>query len=298
MYSRDKSLAILTGIICALIFISGTSLGAYYAVSKLGIIPGLMATACYLILDLCIIWGSYIDYHEDRNIMEWISWGVKYTASFYMLTVSGIIVYVAIFSADTQVKKSSNIDMALAAQTKCLQNSGTQQACRKVYESTLKETTNVDSLNSRSELASNQWAFEISKNPLFHYSPGLIGLIGILILTFVCKLYSKEEKNDGELPLSQSMTSLKLSKANAPFINSGKGKTWSKGNVSIRARPNGNGYSLNVRKDGKEKYGILISKSELPIYESMAFDKVKQSIIERRTAKNSNDILAKELKSI
>lgn len=181
-YNRDKTVGILTGLICLFVVAGGTLTGIYYAFSKLDTMPALLSSAAYLILDIVVIWCSYIDYCENNTPVEKTAWSIKYPLSIYALVMGGLISH----SLINEGKQISNIDQALRAQNECLRNGGFQTACRKIYETTL-----LSGNQTLSEQSHNNWADKWLVNPLFHYMPGLLGLIGMIILTAVMKLSEK-----------------------------------------------------------------------------------------------------------
>ena len=101
-YDRQKTLAVVTGLTCCLVFAGGTALGSYHAITTIGIAAGLLAIASYILADIAVAWAAYIDYHEDQNAMEWASWAVKYIVSFYLLFSGGCIAF-AMFDLATDI---------------------------------------------------------------------------------------------------------------------------------------------------------------------------------------------------
>src|SRR5215210_2368024 len=191
MYNREKTLAVVTGIVCALIFAAGTLLGSYHAIITIGVFAGALATACYLIGDIAIAWAAYIDYQEDGNAMEWGAWAVKYVLSFYLLFSGGCIAYMLFTDGATQTGRTATKKRASEAQQSCLKSAtaaaggkpltnSAQAACRKIYEAQLGAETAAD---NETEGKREKWVDAFTGFPLFNYIPGIGGLCGLLLLT-------------------------------------------------------------------------------------------------------------------
>lgn len=190
-YNREKTLAILTGIVCALIFLCGTTLGAIHSINALGMF-GLLSVACYLICDGAIIWASFIDYHEDGNAMEWAAWGVKYLLAAYLLFSGGCIAWLMMMESGRDKAQTSRTSAYQKTFDDCMAKNGKPVTCRKVAESLLKNETE----NDKAQITEKSDAAGIIKTyvdmPLFKYLPGLLGLFGMFVLTLVSKLAPQE----------------------------------------------------------------------------------------------------------
>jgi hypothetical protein len=188
IYNRDRLLAILTGIVCALIFIGGTFLGALHSLEELGNY-GWLAVSAFLIADLAVIWACIIDYYEDGNLMEWTSWIIKFL-------ISGLLLFNGAAIAHQMINQSR----ADREETKRVDESA------KVY----KETRNrrlAENIHRRELQSDKEENVERSKGsfldryihwPLFKYLPGIVGLFCILIMTFVSKISEQKTKESSQ----------------------------------------------------------------------------------------------------
>lgn len=193
LYDREKTIAMVTGVICALIFFGGTSLGSYHAFIMLGIFAGVLATASYLIADAVIIWASVVDYHEDKTPMEWAAWLVKYGLSLYMLIAGGCIAYKLFTGGEAEVALSQRASGTSQAYTDCMKNAKTKaaragcQGMAKTYNQTEAERADAKTSKERPE-----WIDKFTNHPLFNYLPGILGLLGAAFLTLVSKLFPQK----------------------------------------------------------------------------------------------------------
>jgi len=191
-YSREKTLAVLTGLICMCVSLGGTVLGSYHAITTIGAFAGLLATACYIIADLVVYWAARIDYKEDGNAMEWSSWGVKYFLSFYLLFTGGCVAYLLFNDGGVQNNRDATVGRAKATFQDCVKSGAKQTICQKQYDSVMKSETELN--GKVADTAKAEWLEKFLKFPLFNYIPGVLGLFGAVILTFVAKVIANKKR--------------------------------------------------------------------------------------------------------
>lgn len=301
-YDREKTLAILTGILCVLVFLSGTLLGAYHAITTIGVIAGVLALGCYLILDVVIAWASYIDYRESGNAMEWTAWGVKYPASLYLLVVGGCIAFTMFSGAEMGAAKDSAVARASKAQSDCLREAGNkrggQAACQKTYQSTLDmESQQMDKKKETDRGGSREVVEAFIGFPLFHYTPGLLGLGGMVALTLVAKLTAKKkDSDDPDGPLFSS-GSVRLSRGSqaAPLRVTGRAShsvSNGRGTLSLKRG------SIRFRTAGmQEKHVAYVSDADLPSLEATDYESLAKEAVRRRESRHGKDSLCVAIES-
>lgn len=292
-YNREKTLAVLTGIVCVLVFLAGTALGGYHAFSIIGIIAGLLALASYGLADVAVAWGSYIDYKESGGPMEWTAWIVKYLLSFYLLINGGCIAYSLFYSSEGSMDRSAVIARASAAQKQCLEAGGSTKgraaSCAKVYETSyaggMKELEQKASGISDAESAVKKFL----SFPLFHYIPGILGLLGIVAFTLVSKLTTEHEPQI--MPVS-NRGGLRMAVHSAPLIvqsshsvTNGRGATLSLKRNAIRFRQSG----IN------EKHVTHVSAAEMAVLETLDYKALAKEALRLRRQKLGDDELCRHI---
>lgn len=242
-YDREKTLAVLTGLICMCVSFGGTALGSYHAIVVIGVLAGILATACYIIADLVVYWAARIDYKESGNAMEWTSWAVKYILSFYLLFSGGCVAYVLFSESGVQSNRTATTDRAQQQFQQCVKSGAKQSVCQKQYDGVLKtESSQNESIASKGK---TEWVEKFIQFPLFNYIPGILGLIGAVVLTFVAKLTANKKRKTKPVETPQpTQAKLKLQTAQAPFRA-----------TSLHKVENGNGFGLSLSPSG---YGVSI----------------------------------------
>jgi len=296
-YNREKTLAVVTGIVCALIFCAGTALGAVHSLRELGAI-GVLSVACYLIADIAVCWAAYIDYKEDGNAMEWTAWIVKYALSLYLLFSGGCIAYLMITNAQGERATFTRQELYQKTYDDCIERGGKPVSCRKLA-SEFNQTEAQTQQKDKEQKAENAgWLNDYVSWPLFKYFPGLLGVFGLIGLTLVSKIIrpSSEDAGGQIIPMA-SASGLRASYGNAPFSapptsqsypevsNGKKGQTA----ASFRLKPSGKGYALNFRHNGRELYGMMISAAEAPVYATMSFKNIARTVVDQRRQKKPQD---------
>jgi len=198
-YNREKTLAIVTGLVCVLIFLCGTTLGGIHSLMALGGF-GILSVACYLIADSAIAWAAYVDYHEDGNAVEWAAWIVKYLLSAYLLFSGGCIAWLMMMERGTESAQTSRSELYQKAYDDCMSKPGANgkpprsRDCTQHAKGLLGNETELN----KKETAEKNTAAGFVKTyvdwPLFKYLPGLLGLAGLFALTLVSKLVPQEDK--------------------------------------------------------------------------------------------------------
>lgn len=265
-YDRERTLAVMTGLICLCVSLGGTVLGSYHAIITIGVLAGLLATACYVIADLVVAWAARIDYKESDNAMEWCSWTVKYILSFVLLFIGGCIAYTLFSDGGVENNRNATSGRAKSAFQDCLKNGGKQHICQRQYDSVMKNESgvNVDMANS----AKVEWLEKMLHFPLFNYIPGVLGLFGAVALTLVAKLTAnKKKKNKVEQPLyTTGKANVKLSNPVAPLkAPSKRYASVSNGKESFRLRTvKGNSGSVQIswRGGGQELFCKTVSDAD------------------------------------
>lgn len=307
-YNREKTLAIVTGIVCALIFCAGTALGSYHAIITIGAFAGMLATACYLIGDIAIAWAAYIDYQEDGNAMEWASWAVKYGLSFYLLFSGGCIAYMLFNDGATQTGRTATMKRASEAQATCLKNTGAngakvtnaaQAACRKVYEAQLSSETATDKEKEGNRV---KWVDDFTTFPLFNYIPGILGLASLLLITFVSKLSKGSARSGGnELEFNTGTVRMSSAGGRSNFtLPAGETESLprvSNGQQSFRFKPQGSRYAVNWRSNGRERYGVMVTPDKARSLAGLSYADVARFVIGHRRAGDANDGLSREIEA-
>jgi len=289
-YNREKTLAVLTGIVCVLVFLAGTALGGFHAFSVIGIVAGLLALASYVLADVAVAWGSYIDYKESGGPMEWTAWIVKYLLSFYLLINGGCIAYSLFYSSESAMDRSAVIARAATAQKQCLEAGGNQKgraaSCQKTYQATfdagMKELDGKTAAVSEAELAVKKFL----SFPLFHYIPGILGLLGIVAFTLVSKLTTKHEAQPFVVQrqrggLTMAAHSAPLVVASSYSVTNGRGSTLSLKRNAIRFRQSG----MN------EKHVTHVSAAEMAVLETFDYKALAAEAVRLRRQKLGNDAL-------
>lgn len=291
-YDREKTLAILTGLLCLLVFLAGTVLGGYHAFLTIGVGAGILALASYGIADVVIAWASFIDYKESGGAMEWAAWAIKYPLSLYLLVSGGCIAYTMFYTAETANDRTAAVVRASDAQKRCLEAPGAQRgrqaACQKTYESTLASESKLLGDKKDSEASTEKAVQSFLRFPLFHYIPGILGVFGMIGLTLVAKLTA-----DHSEPLfSTGKAQMRFTSASAPLVNrktasvaNGKGAFLSLKRNAIRFRMSG----MN------EKHVAYVSDAEMPLLESLDYAGLAAEALKRRRASVGNDDLCQKI---
>lgn len=217
-YNREKTIAVLTGLICCMVSLGGTVLGSYHAGIVLGFFAALLCTASYGIADLVVYWAARIDYMEDGNAMEWTAWAVKYVLSLYLLFSGALVSYEMYTSGTSQGNKTATAQRAKETFNDCVKSGGRQSICQRQYDSLLKAETDSNDKKESKETA--QWAKDIINNPMFNYIPGILGIVGMIALTLVNKLAKQKARKQDEMDEPQpTRRASRLSSAlqTAPF---------------------------------------------------------------------------------
>ena len=308
-YNREKTLAIVTGIVCGLIFLAGTVLGSYHAIITIGVFAGALATACYLIGDIAIAWAAYIDYEEDGNAMEWAAWAVKYGLSFYLLFSGGCIAYMLFTDGGTQNSRTATMKRASEAQAACVKNAGVKPsnsalaACRRIYETTLQTESAADQTKETERV---KWVDDFTSFPLFNYIPGIAGLASLLLLTFVSKLTKgSAQSGGGNDPLQFNLGGVRMqsgggrSRANftLPVGETESLQRVSNGQQSFRFKPQGGRYAVNWRSNGRERYGVMVTPDKARSLAGLSYDDVARFVIDHRRTNDPDDGLSREIQA-
>lgn len=192
-YDRSKLFAVATGLLCALVFLAGTSLGAYHSLTELGMIAGLMSVACYLICDLALVVASVVDYAEDNNPLEWCAWLVKGFLTVYLLFSGGCIAFLLLEKAQTESALTSRVASSQKAFNDCLASAQTtkdKNRCNALAR-TIQETEGANASAAKDERrAAAGWIASYVEWPLFKYLPGILGALCLFGLTLAAKLNS------------------------------------------------------------------------------------------------------------
>lgn len=296
MYNREKTLAVVTGIVCALIFCAGTSLGAVHSLKELGAI-GVLSVACYLIADVAVVWGAYIDYKEDGNALEWTAWIVKYALSLYLLFSGGCIAYLMITNAQGERATVTRQELYQKTYDDCIGRGGKPTPCRKLASEFNQGEAQAQKKEKEQKAEGAGWINDYVSWPLFKYFPGLLGVLGLIVLTLVSKIIGSSHDASGQLLPMTSGGNLRPSYGNAllslppiaqsyPEVSNGKRGQQA---ASFRLKPSGRGYSLNFRHGGRERYGMMISSAEAPIFSTMKYREIARAVCDQRRQRNPDD---------
>lgn len=306
-YDREKTLAIITGLVCALIFLCGTLLGGIHSMTELGML-GVLSVACYLICDAAVAWAAYIDYQEDNNAMEWTAWAVKYVLSAYLLFSGGCIAYLMIKNAGNERQTANRSAIYQEQYDRCMQGKGANPvSCRKLASEFNKGEAASQNEHNQAKEKNAEFVETYLNWPLFKYFPGLLGLGGLFALTLVSKLMRTKKTRNHSQPkqFSNSKASVRMTKQTAPFVAPSKTRYKAVSNgkrgkqaASFRFSPSGNNYSVNLRYDGRELYGMLVSDAEAAVYSTSSFQEIAQAVINERKFKNKKDQTAKLIESL
>lgn len=263
-YNREKTLAILTGLLCLCVCGAGTILGSYHAILAIGVFAGILATCCYVIGDLVVIWASWIDYKEDGNAMEWSSWGVKYIISFYLLFSGGGVAYLLFTGGDLENSRNATVKRAEDTFKNCLKSGARQSICQKQYDAIAKSEIAVRAESSPKV----EWLEKFLAFPLFNYIPGILGLFGALILTFVAKVIAPKKpkrKVEQPQPIPQTRTARKTFLASHAPLRVSSAHTVDNGaGFYLSLSPQGEGVSIRFRERGSTaKHVIRVPNSVL-----------------------------------
>lgn len=280
MYSRDKALAILTGLMCGLIFLSATTLGTFYYVSTIGWL-GIFAASGLLILDMAIIWASYIDHHEDGTILEYVAWSVKGIGAVYLLFFGGCLIYVLSergFEAEgLKTRNQATVDYL----KQCKESGMSERTCRETGKQQIQAVKREEAPPSFADLYIHHPASKI-------VGP-VLGLICLIALTFAAKWSTRP--NAPVQPLQTSSASIRVAPASAPLrLPAGQS-----GHASLKVpfnggtfsfRKNGNGYVCWLRiRGGTDKYlakSPMLGQAEVSILASMNAADVAREVLSGR----------------
>lgn len=294
MYDREKTLAILTGLLCVLVFLAGTLLGGYHAFLTIGVGAGILALASYVIADVVIAWASYIDYKESGGAMEWTAWAIKYPLSLYLLVSGGCIAYTMFYTAETANDRTAAVVRASDAQKRCLEAPGTQRgrqaACQKVYDSTLASESKILGDKKDSEASTEKAVQDFLRFPLFHYIPGILGVFGMIGLTLVAKLASAPRESQST-NVGKSHARLSAAPVSAPLkVRASTSVTNGKGTLSLKRN------AIRFRMPGmQEKHVAYVSDAEMPVLETLDYLALATEALRRRRASVGDDDLCKRL---
>lgn len=197
LYDREKTIALVTGVICALIFLGGTALGGYHAFVMIGAFAGVLATASYLIADAVISWAAVVDYHEDGTPMEWAAWAVKYGLSLYMLFSGGCIAYKLFTLSEAETAITQRTGAATKAYNDCVAAARTNRqrsACRQFAGDVQAKEATAQTAKAQAERPA--WIDKFTTHPLFNYLPGILGLLGAALLTLISKIFPQRFEDD------------------------------------------------------------------------------------------------------
>lgn len=282
-YNRERTLAVLTGLICMCVSLGGTALGSYHAVASIGVIAGLFATFAYIITDLVVYWAARIDYKEDGNALEWTSWAVKYILSAYLLITGGLVAYTLFDTSAIQESRSATTKRAQSVYDDCIKGGSKAYICQRMYDSTLKAESDADQKKSDTDDYKAQVTGFISF-PLFNYIPGLLGLAGAIALTFVSKLMAKKRKPDLQTKLPTTQGSVKMTAYTAPLrIEPKRYGMVSNGKCSFRFRKQrgiAGKVQVSWRGNGKELFCLSILPSEADLWEKRTYNEIANDVID------------------
>lgn len=195
-YDRNRAIAVLTGVVCALISIGGTVLGSIYALQELGSI-GLLSVAGFVVADVTMAWASYIDYKEDGTSLEWCAWLVKFVLAAVLILTGAAVTYQMVTEGKWESARKSRTEATRGAQREVDCKGLTPAQCRQA----LREQRRLGDEVHKRELASDEktrqeasaavkdsWLIWYAGLPVFKYVPGLSGLLCLFALTLVAKL--------------------------------------------------------------------------------------------------------------
>lgn len=198
-YNRDRAMALFTGAACVLVALGGTGLSGYHAVTSLGILAGAMALASFLVADLAVFTGAYVDYHEDGTALEWVAMAVKYSLSIILLCCGGLVAYKLITGGDGAATDDAIAERATAAFNKCMERPGAKEAaCQRVSDRILKANNAAATTGKAKQAKDAGWAEKILAHPMFYYGPGILGLFAFLAMAVTAKLSKPKEERPRE----------------------------------------------------------------------------------------------------
>lgn len=180
-YNRDRTIALLTGIVCFLITLAGTALGAIEAWKALALFA-LLTIAGYLIADLVMAWAAYIDYKEDGTMLEWVSWAVKFILAAVLIFQGAMIAYRLFNQAETVSSEKSRTERVIEVR-------------KQTKDRRLARQVNADEIKAGEEIAkakSGNWAEQYMAWPAWRYVPAFAGIACLLILTLAHKICPKQ----------------------------------------------------------------------------------------------------------
>lgn len=252
MYSREKTLAVLTALVTIALFFGGTCIAVYYNFSyaNLPLWPALASLGGLIIMDLVMIFAAWIDYHEDDNIQEWVAWVVKGIASISVIVIAGLMFARMATISETSATNQTAIDRAQKALQDCRAQNMTSNACQKVYDATLKSANTGIEVNKETQ-ATKSRIFEYTENPFFPYLPGIIGLTCFLLLGAVSKFGTREKDNHAVAYLTEEYIH-----QTASTLPTKRKSTF------FRFRQQGDKWVLTARSNGKEKYIKMVTPEE------------------------------------
>jgi len=274
-YNREKTFAVITGLICALITLSATLLGVANYIRTMGWF-GIFPSLGLFILDMVIIWAAYIDYKEDGTLLEYASWGVKYVGALYLLLYGGMLAFVLATEGKQMNTLGEVARLRNTAFSDCLKKGGSQKSCRELHSPI---TISEDAPNETFE-SLKQW----SDSPAPKVIGPLLGIIGLVILSLISKLTST-----GKLDLESATASYGQRYTPSPFTAPSESAPYppvydSAKNKYFRFRNQGKGVVVLHKNNSTkvEKYCLMISKQEATIYASLPYPSIVAEIIKRK----------------
>lgn len=277
-YDREKTFAVITGLICGLITLSATCLGIAYNLRTMGWF-GLFPSLGLLILDLVLFWAAYIDYKEDGTLLEYASWTVKYAGALYLLLYGGVLAFVLATEGKALNQLSDVAKIKNSAFADCLKQGGTQRSCRELNAPiALQEESANEYLPTL-----KAWA----DSPAPKLAGPIFGIVGLIALTLVSKL-TTEPKTAPALPLQSTTARLSTAPASAPLRVSPQSNAPTYPRVAcltaaFRFRSQGNGVVILLSRAGQpEKYCLMVSTQEANIFCTMPFAAMAREILTKK----------------
>lgn len=248
-YDRDKAVAVATGIICFLVFLCGTSLGAFHSITTIGFI-GILSVACYLIADIVICWAAYIDYKENGGAIEWAAWVVKYMLTVYLLFSGSCIAYTLMSSGINEKNVNARSKIYQTTYDNCMNKQGSKAiSCRKLAESFNNDQSKIEQTELSEKKEGNKGIQAFIDWPLFKYMPGILGVLGFVGLTLVIKLKKPDHQS---YPIFEDKTvSLRMRNPVAPLVISRKP---SRSAIKIQDQNSASYFTLNFQASGWRVY--------------------------------------------
>lgn len=292
-YDRERSIAVLTGIVAMLVSLAGTVLGSYHAITTIGVIAGSLSTACYAIADLVVYWSARIDYKESGNAMEWTAWAVKYGLSFLLLFIGGCVAYILFSTGDLDSTRTATAQRAQQAFSDCLAKGGKQRICQNQFDLIMTDESNDTKQRLATQLQSNAWIDKVVSHPLFNYVSGIAGVLGLLALSLVAKLIAKTKKAKS---IYQKTVGVKQRKTVPAFEIKPKPTVYkmiSNGKQSFRLRrQKGRGRSIQIswRSNKRELHCGRISPEEAEIMQHLGYTEFARKIIELMKTEGLNSV--------